>query len=302
MELKQLTIQTLAKFLGKSPESVTELLFKKSDDGTGLTDELNEDAMAQLEAIHADHIKGTGAEALEAKYNEGHKAGKFEALSKAEDELRKQFGVEGKTLKDVTAAIAAKAAQEAGTEDKVLTHPAYMSLKTNSEAEREAIKAEYEAKLKAVEQQVAKRDAFNRHLAKIDAAILEAGAVMPKNPAAQATLRNLFLKQYDDYDLDEKETGVYLKGKDGALLKDKHGHPITIEQFTKEAVPSYFDIATQEQRQSPGNDPGQPGQPAKWTKETLPKSLDEFNAAYGKITDPKEQTAFAAAYMEANQA
>ena len=118
MELKQLTIQTLAKFLGKSPESVSELLFKKSDDGTGLTDELNEDAMAQLEAIHADHIKGTGAEALDAKYNEGHKAGKFEALSKAEDELRKQFGVEGKTLKDVTAAIAAKAAQEAGRENR----------------------------------------------------------------------------------------------------------------------------------------------------------------------------------------
>lgn len=302
MELKQLTIQTLSKFLGKTPESVSELLFKKSDDGTGLTDELNEDAQAQLEAIHAEHIKGTGSEALEAKYNEGHKAGKFEALSKAEDELRKQFGVEGKTLKEVTAAIAAKAAQEAGTEDKVLTHPAYMTLKANSEAEREAIKAEYEGKLKSIEQQVARRDAFSKNLSKIEAAIAEAGAVMPKNPNAQATLKNLFLKQFEDYELDEKETGVYLKGKDGALLKDKHGHPITIEQFTKEAVPSYFDVATQEQRQSPGNDPAQTGQPAKWTKDNLPKSLDEFNAAYSKITDPKEQTAFADAYMQANQA
>ena len=301
MEFKQLTIQTLAKFLGKSTESVAELLFKKSDDGT-LTDELNEDAQTQLEAIHADHIKGTGAEALEAKYNEGHKAGKFEALSKAEAEQRKRFNVDGKNLNEISDAIAAKAAQEAGTEDKVLTSPTYLSLKTNGEAEREAIKAEYETKLNAMEQQVAKRDAFSRHLAKINAAILEAGAVMPKNPAAQATLRNLFLKQYDDYDLDEKETGVYLKGKDGALLKDKHGHPITIEQFTKEAVPSYFDIATQEQRQSPGNDQGQPGQPTKWTKDTIPKSLEDFNAAYEKMTDSAERTAFTKAFTEAHQA
>jgi len=300
MEFKQLTIQTLAKFLGKSPESVAELLFKKSDDGTSLTDELNEDAQSQLEAIHADHIKGAGADALEAKFNEGHKAGKFEALSKAEEDLRKQFGVEGKTLKDVTAAIAAKAAQEAGTEDKVLTHPAYLALKTNSEAAIEAVKTEYEGKLKSVEQQVLRRDMFSRNLPKIDAAIAESGAVMPKNPTAQATLRNLFLKQFDDYEFDEKETGVYLKDKNGALVKDKHGHPVTLEQFTKDSVASYFDIETQQQRQSPGND-GDGQQPTKWTKETLPKSLDEFNAAYSKIADPKEQTAFAAAYMEANQ-
>lgn len=297
--MKEVTIQALAKILGLTTDKVSEILFKKSDDGS-LTDEVNEDALSQIEDLHADHVRNTSSEALDAKYNEGHKAGKYEALSKVEEDLRKKYGVDGKTISDVTANIAAKAAQEAGTEDKVLTHPAYLNLKTSSEAQLEALKNDYESKFTAFKSEAERKERFNSKLAVIEAAMQEAGAVFPKNATASANLKKIFFDHFQGFDFEDKETGTYLKGPDGALLKDKHGHPVTLEAYAKSKVSEYFDVELQPDRKSPGNDPTPPT-PVKWNKDNLPKSATEFETAYYQITDPKERAEFSKAYEEANR-
>jgi len=292
--MKELTIQALAKILGLTTDRVSEILFKKSDDGT-ITDVLNEDALSTIEDLHAKHVASASTDTLQAKYDEGHKAGKYEALSKVEDDLRKKYSVEGKTLSDVAAAIAAKAAQDAGTEDKVLTHPAYLSLKTNSEAQLEALKTDYETRFNTFKAEQEKKERFSSKLAVIEAAMQEAGAVLPKNATASANLKKIFFDHFQQYDFDDKETGTYLKGPDGALLKDKHGHPITLEAYAKSKVVDYFDVELQPGRKSPGNDPT-PAPATKWSKENLPKDHGEFERAYYEITDPKERAAFSEAY------
>lgn len=298
--MKEVTIQALAKILGLTTDRVSEILFKKSDDGS-LTDEVNEDALSQIEDLHADHVRNTSSEALDAKYNEGHKAGKYEALSKVEEDLRKKYGVEGKNLNDVAAAIAAKAAQEAGTEDKVLTHPAYLNLKNNSEAAIEAIKAEYETKFNTIKSEAEKKERFNSKLTAIEAAIIEAGAVLPKNPNASANLKKLFFDHIGEFDFDDKETGTYLKNKDGALLKDKHGHPVTLENYVKSKVIDYFDVELQPARKSPGNEGVDAPTATKWNKDNVPKDAATFEAEYYKISDPKERAEFSQAFEQQNR-
>ena len=297
--MKEVTIQALAKILGLTTDRVSEILFKKSDDGS-LTDEINEDALSQIEQLHAEHIQKSGSETLQAEYDKGHKAGKHEALSKVEEDLRKKYGVEGKTISDVAANIAAKAAQDAGTEDKVLTHPAYLNLKTSSEAQIEALKNDYESKFNTLKSETERKERFNSKVAVIEAAMQEAGAVLPKNPNASANLRKIFFDHFQTFDFEDKETGTYLKGADGALLKDKHGHPITLDAYAKSKAAEYFDIEVQPDRKSPGNDPNPPA-PTKWTKDNLPKNASDFETAYYAITDPKERAEFSKAFEAANR-
>lgn len=301
MELSKLMIDYLAKTLGKSPDSITELLFKKSDDGT-LTEEINPDALESLESLHAEHINAAPADMLKAEYDKGHREGKFEALNKAEETLRKTYGIEEKgKLPDLIAAVAAKAAKDVATDDKVLTHPIFLKQKADAEAAIEAVKAEAEAKLTEVTTAAERQRRFATNLSKIETAMAEVGVVLPKTPTAATTLKNAFLKQFEGFDFEETQTGTYLKDASGALVKDKHGHPITVEAYTKNEAANWFDIEKQPQRQSPGNDPGD-APPTKWTKETAPKNAQDFETAYYATTDPAERTALATAFKEAQAA
>lgn len=297
MEFKQMMIDFLSKTLGKSNDAVTELLFKKSDDGQ-LTDEINAEAPAQLETLISEHLASTGTDAEKKAYDKGHKEGKFQALNQAEEKLRKDYGVEGANILEIVQSAVAKTAQASTSDDKVLTHPLYIKLKSESETQLQTVMAESEAKVKEVEGRVEKQTRFSENLPKIDAALAELGVVMPKNAAAAATLRKAFMAEFADFDFDAQETGTYLKKADGSLQKDKFGHPVTLEAFTKERATNWFDVEKQPGRQAPGNDPG--GQPpAKWTAANVPKSAAEFETAYYSISDPAERTALTVAYQEA---
>lgn len=295
MDLQTLLIDYLAKTLGKSNDSISELLFKKTDDGK-LTDEISETALSDLEELHANHVSSAPDDVLKAKYNEGHKAGKFEALSKEESDLKKQYSVDGKNLKEIIAAITSKAANDAGSDDKVLTHPLYLSLKADSEAELEKAKADAEAQIAAVTTKAERQSRFTTNLSKIETAMAEAGVVMPKNPAAAATLKREFLKQFEAFDFEEQETGVYLKDSEGKLVKDKHGHPVKLEDFAKSKAPEWFDIEKQPGRQSAGNEGGDPP-----TTVVVPKTQEEFSAAFYAETDPAKKAALATAFEAANK-
>jgi len=291
-------IDYLAKTLGKSNDSVTELIFKKSDDGK-ISPDIADNALELLETAHADHVKGLGGDDLKAEYDKGHQAGKFEALSKAETDLKKKFNVEGKKIDDIVNAAILAATKAESSEDKVLTHPLFVGLKADSEAAIEALKTEYESKISEIKTTAEKQARFSQHLPDIDQAMQEAGVVMPKNPAAAKTLKSAFLEQFKAYDFDANETGTYLKDSNGKLLKDAHGHPITLSAFTKAKSSEWFDIEKQPGRKTPGNDPNDPTAPAtKWTKDNVPKSADEFQTAYFNITDPLEQSALAKAFEE----
>ena len=296
MSLQTLMIDYLAKTLGKSNESISELLFKKSGDGT-LTDEINEDALTELEDLHAEHVKATPADTLKAEYDRGHQQGKFEALSKEEEAIRKKYGIDSKgKLQQLIDEAVSKAAKAETSEDKILTHPLYLKLKTESEEAITTAKTEAESRIAEITSKAERQSRFTNSLSKIEAAMQDAGVVLPKSPAAAAKLKAAFLREFEGFDFDEQETGVYLKNPDGSLQKDKHGHPVTLESFTKSKAFEWFDIEKQPGRQTPGNELTQPPKPIK-----APATVQEFEAAFYAETDPAKKAELYAAFEAANK-
>ena len=115
-------LKFLTATLGKSNEEISAILYKKADDGTQ-TDEISETAFETLETLHAEHLAAAPSDRLKAEFDKGHNAGKFEALSKQEEYIRKTYGVTGNKFDDLISEVAKKAANPEALEDKILTHP-----------------------------------------------------------------------------------------------------------------------------------------------------------------------------------
>ena len=289
-------LSLLSKTLGKSNEEVSSILFKAGDDGT-LTDQINETALEQFETLYAEHLAAAPSDRLKAEFDKGHNAGKFEALSKAEEDMRKAYSLEGKgKLKDLVAEAISKAAKDGSTEDKILTSPLYVSKIAEYEEKLAAIQAESEAKVTEATQKAERQMRFNTVLPTLDSALAAAGVdTANMKPAA----KRAFMDQFHGKDFDITETGTYIKNADGTLAKDKHGHPIKLEAYIAQDAPNWFDIKVQPGRQSPGNDPTDPPKPTKWTTENVAKDFKGFEAVY-KTLEPAEAKEYLAAFEAAN--
>ena len=300
MELKTLTLDILSKILGKTPDSVAELLFKKSEDGQ-LTDEIAEGAGATIATLHAEHLKTIEPDVSKEVLDKIHRDAKFDAMSKKEIAIKKKYGVDGKDLDEVIDNAVKAASNDAGSDDRVLIHPLHTSLKAKYDADMEAIAAKHEAELAEVKGQAEKRERFAAKLPTIEAEMLAAGVVMPKNPIAAAKLKSVFLAEFATLDFETNADGVtYLKDANGKLVTDQHKHPVTLQVFTQSKVADYFDIEVQPSRQAPGNDPARPPAPATWNKDNAPKTQEDFYRVFPTIPVAQKQE-FLDAFTAASQ-
>lgn len=294
MDFQSMMVDFLSKTLGKSNEELTAILFKKADDGT-LTDQIADDALSQLESLHQTHLSSVREDAGKDQYNEGHQKGKFEALSKEEEWIKKSFNLQGKgKLRDLIAE-----AIQAGsnlTEDKVQTHPLFVNAKTAWEEEKAQLIEAHTAQLSEATTKVERQMRFNQVSPVIDEALVKAG-VSPEflKPAA----KRAFLSQFEGKDFEITETGIYIKGPDGKLEKDANQHPVKLDAFVGKAASEWFPIEKQPARQAPGADPADPAKPAtKWTKENAPKTQKEFDAIYQTL-EGEEARELTRAYLDA---
>ena len=282
MNYKQILFDYLAKTLGKSSEDIAAIVYKAVD-GT-LTEEISESALHDLEELHASHLNTAPADKLKAEYDRGHQTGTFDAKSKIQARIKKIHGIEAKDADTAIDLLAVKAANDAGSEDKVKTHPIYLNAISALEAQLETERAESAAKIEQVTTAAAREQRFAQEEPNFEVWLKEVGAVLPANPAAAATLKRLFKEQVKQFDIDRQETGTYLKKADGTLEKDKHGNPVKLETYVKTKAAEYFDIQKQEARQSPGNDgPGSPPVTPEWRKGKMPSNNDELNEAIAAL-------------------
>ena len=174
-------MQFLAATLGKSNEEITAILFKKGDDGS-LTDQINEDAFETLENLHSEHLKAAPADLLKAEYDKGHNAGKFEALSKEEEFIKKTYRLEGKAQKDGT------------SEDKILTSPLYVSKVAELTEQIEQIKDQSAKEVQAATAKAERQMRFNTIMPNIDTALSNAGVDIK---ALRPNAKKAFLAEFD---------------------------------------------------------------------------------------------------------
>lgn len=301
----------LSNLLGQAPESVKAALYKTAEDGAA-TEELSETAQEHFTQLFAQHLADAkiSEEELEglktAAHNEGHKKGKFEALSGNEKSLREAYGVEGKNISEIVANAIAKSQSASDIEDKVLTHPHYIRLKQEYDAlpsahqsAIEALNAEWQGKVEAVQKSAERKERFLQILPEINAALAAAGVDLQ---SVKKRVMEQFLGGFSDIDFANEETGVYPL-RDGKKVKNHLGHPQDLAAYVKGLAPDWFDIQKQPARQTPGNDPEPPGAPkppSKWTKDNIPKNREDFNVAWNKETTIEARNELQAAY-EASQ-
>lgn len=234
----------LAKTLNLAPDSVAELLYKKSDDGT-LTTELNDNALAELLAADAQRISkikpsGDGKE----QFNNGHKAGLKEAAEKYEKAFRTKFNVDpeaklqGEALIDAAVTAAAASAQNP---DNVKKSAEYLALERQM---REAIEAEKKAAqetIEAIKGEYTKKDVWANVKGKIVDTVKALNPVLPSDEAKSRAWLDLFASEFQSFDWQE-ENGNFYAVRDGKRVENAHGHAQTLKDLVKAAAESKFDF------------------------------------------------------------
>lgn len=281
MEYKQILTDYLTKTLGKTDDEIATILTKLDADGKP-TDEPAENALDTILTLNAEHIGKAGADISAAEKDRIHKETKFQTLSKAEADTRKDYGVEGKNLSEIIANAVKKAAEKAGADDSVLIHPLYTKLRTEKDEEIATIKAQADAEVLQAKNSAEKQSRYTAALPEIDAALIAAKVNLEE---VKPATKKAFMAQFAGYDFEKSPNGTFIKDAEGKLLKDQQGHPLKLDSLVAQQAPDWFTIPVQPARQSPGNDnPGIPG-PTKFTKDNLPATKEEFTALYLKTPD-----------------
>lgn len=273
MNHKQILTDYLSKTLGKTDDEIATILTKLDADGKP-TDEPADNALESILNLHAEHISKAGAEVSKAEQDRIHKEAKFQALSQAEEKIRKDYGVEGKTLADLVSNVAKNATAKAGSEDSVIIHPLYLKLKSEKEDEIATIKAQADADIQTAKAGAEKQLRFNTTVPEIEDALRKAGVSLDTmKPAA----RKAYMAQFEGMDFEKTENGTFIKDAAGALLKDKHQNPLKLESFVAQDAPNWFDIPLQPARQTPGVDnPGTSPLSTEWAK-NIPADKSKIN-------------------------
>lgn len=291
----------LHKTQGRDLQSLSETLLKKTADGTP-TDELEDNALELALGMNVEYLANQNHEIPKAEYDKIHKAAKADTLAKVEEWLKTTHGVDGKGWQEMITNFGVKSAKTALSDDAWEIDPRTAKERAAAKAAIEQLQAENAANLLKVETEAQRKERFKNNLSKIETAMAAAGVVLPSNPEVAANQKADFFKLFEQYDFEEKETGTYLKAGEGfsEYVKDGHQIPVKLEDYVTSLAAKKFDIQKQPARQSPGNDAqGTPPAPStEWSEKNLPKTTDEFNAAYYKMPAGEERTKFAVAFEQ----
>jgi len=291
------------KTLNLPSERIAEILFKKADDGETLTEEVREEAIAELLELDKARVSKLKAEAG-TTFDNGYKKAEKEVTARWEKNLREKFGVETDAAgEDLLAAILEKAkTKPAGnaSDDDIKKHQLYLQLEQQYLRD---VKEAKEAGEKALEEFKAQQSAMSvKGTAKNKAKDLLLGMkpVLEEDPTISETRIQDFLRELEGFDFQEIEGGVLVPIKDGKRVENDHSHPVSFEDLTKQIAAKRFKFQVQDPKGNSGNqnEPGKSGNVSYSGK--VPANETELWQTYSTLKDPTQQKALMDAYEKAN--
>lgn len=253
--MKDLFLKFLSQTLNRDVEDLSGVLYKAGSDGT-LTEEINENAIEELLRIDAERVKTLKASSEPGRtFDDGHKAGVSEALSKLEKTLRRTYGatdIDAKDAADLVAKIVSKTAAAESDEQKVKSSPAYLALERQMQDALEAKESEFAAKLSDIENAQSRAAMLAKYRSEGEALLHALNPVLPQNPAAAKRQVDTFLSMIDEYEI-KNVNGVDVVMKDGKRVENSHGHPILFADLIKESAKDFFDFKKQDDAGNAGN-------------------------------------------------
>lgn len=284
----------VAKTLNMAPESVAELLYKKSDDGT-ITDELNEGAIDALTSLDRERVAKLKPD-TKAFFDNGYKKAQAEVSEKYEKMIREKTGIETDLVGEelVSAGIAHVSKPGKMDDDKVKVHPLFLSLEKSS---REMLEAERTASAKALADFQAghKKEQLTSSAQQRAKDILLSMKPVLEDDARIADRRiKYFLDEFKALDYEAQEDGSLVPIRDGKRLENEHMHPIGFEQLVKNIATESFKFQVQDPKGNAGNkNDNQPGEKA---RVSAPSNEDELWQAYNSEATQEGKKAIIEAY------
>jgi len=256
-----------------SNEDVTSKVFKMDDAGMP-TDELADNALETIKSLHAEHIGKAANEVSKADQDRIHKEAKFQTLAAAEQKLREDYSVTGKTIPEIVANVAKNAAIKAASDDSVLLHPIYLKLKNETDEQIRTVTEQAETAVRTERDRADRKERFDKVVPQIGKALKGLNLNLDDLPPAS---RDAYLMQFSSFDYEETESGTFMRDAQG-LIKDSHKNPLKVESYVTQSADKWFVIPLQPARDSPGLDKsGTSPALTEWAK-TMPTSTDKFNA------------------------
>jgi hypothetical protein len=280
--MKEQFLGFLSKTLNMDIERLSEILFKKADDGKTLTDQIAENALEELLKLDADRATKLKGEVDTKKIaDDQYKRGQKEALENLEKTLRGEFKTDSTAQGlDLVKHLVSQAATKKLGEDEVKIHPLYLSLEERAKKEAEALKTDLEKQFADLKNGYERKDRFGKVSTEAILPALDAlRPILPSNPSAASNVRQLFLDRFVGYDYEPSANGGWVLMKDGKRVENSHGHPVTIAELVQQEAGSLFDFQKQEQKGSAGNGSGT-GASAQRTAVAVPKTEEEYYTAY----------------------
>lgn len=173
---------------------------------------------------------------------------------------------------------------EAATKDKkdITKHPDYIRLETSITKQLKDRDKEWEEKMEAKEREFNKSKLFEKIRDRALVSLESRKPILPTDPAKAQVWKDTYLNELRSGTYQEGDDGVpIVLDAEGNVMKDKHGNPVTFDEYEKSISDKYFEYPTAEQRSSSGNQQ-QTGQAGQNTGE--PKTKAE---ALDRLKDPK---------------
>lgn len=297
--MKELITAFLAKTLNMAPESVAELLYKKSDDGATLTEEIQEDALNALLKLDSERV-GKLKSDTKTLFDNGYKKAQAEVSEKWEKMIREKFGIEadvtGEDLVMTAHQMASKPPKQA--DDQVKAHPLYLQLEKKYQSDLEAAKSDGQKALEEFKTGVERRNRLSAVQQEARKYLLSRKPVLSSDATKQENQIGLFLQQFEGYDFEPREDGGFLPMKDGKRIENEHGHPVDLKTLADKVADSYFDFQVQDAKGNGGN--GNPPGGAGTGSGKAPASEEELWRAYNAAQTQEEKNAVMTAYEKAH--
>jgi hypothetical protein len=287
-KLKELIVAYVSKTQGKTPDEVSSLLFKKEAD----TEVVNEDALNALFELDKTRVQG-----FENKIREQHVKGydkaKAESLSKFEKDIKDKFGItEEKQGLDLIDAVVAAKAKSSGVElddDKIKASKLYNDTIDNLKKERDAAVKEWKEKFENREKQLQKEATFKTIAEEAKSIVKGLNPILPADEKKAERQLSILIKELEaEYEYEVLEGGKKILKKDGKVVQDDHGHPISFESIVKTKASDLWEFKQGDSRSGSGNkneDGAGAAGSAKGYKGPLPKNEEEYMSMVNGLTE-----------------
>jgi hypothetical protein len=292
----------VARTLNMANDQVAELV--KTDDKESLKDNAL-DLLLAKDVQRVEKLKGS-TDTTEI-FNNGHKKGTTEALSKLEKEAMSHFEIttDAKGLDLITAIVEHKTKgiqAKQITPDEIKKSSTYLTALDKAKAEAanevQAVTEQLTQEIQGYKKQASLVNVFNKADAIIDSQLKP---IWSKDATRAATQRKQIHKLIGERNWDIKEDGKIVPlTADGKLLEDGHGNPVDFIELIKQDTTSLLDLHESKPRGSAGGveDPP-PGGKDGWNwNGQRPKNDDEFIKLVSKATSTEEKAAIRDSYNE----